>query len=359
MSDYQDSQQSVATPTDQAAEMAAETAPATMNADLVLEGGGVKGIGLVGAVQLLAESGYQAQRLAGTSAGAITAAIVAAMRQYGEPLDRLDDIVLSLDYRRFQDRGWLARRSGPLRPLFDVLNLVFDNGIYEGDYLRDWLTSTLADLRVETFGDLRLPDDDATGLPGTHRYRVAMIVSDVSRRRAARLPWDYPEYGLDPDEQSVALAARMSASIPFYFEPVTMRTPDGASTMVDGAVFSNFPVTIFDRTDGKPPRWPTFGVKLSGRVEERPHTQAVEGPVSLTLALVESMLGAWDVMHLSEPCTVNRTIFVDTSGVSPIDFDITDDQQRGLLAAGRSGAEAFLSTWNFDDYKRYSRGGPQ
>ena len=38
-------------------------------ADLVLEGGGVKGLGLVGAVLELMREGYTFPRLAGTSAG--------------------------------------------------------------------------------------------------------------------------------------------------------------------------------------------------------------------------------------------------------------------------------------------------
>jgi len=33
----------------------------------------------------------------------------------------------------------------------------------------------------------------------------------------------------------------------------------------DGGMLSNFPVVIFGRTDNLPPRWPTFGVKLSAR----------------------------------------------------------------------------------------------
>ncbi len=42
-------------------------------ADAVFEGGGVKGIGLVGAVAGAEEKGYQWMNVAGTSAGAIVA----------------------------------------------------------------------------------------------------------------------------------------------------------------------------------------------------------------------------------------------------------------------------------------------
>lgn len=49
-----------------------------LSADLVLEGGGVKGIGHVGAITALVEKGYTFKRVAGTSAGAIVASLVAA-----------------------------------------------------------------------------------------------------------------------------------------------------------------------------------------------------------------------------------------------------------------------------------------
>jgi hypothetical protein len=44
--------------------------------DLVFEGGGVKGIALVGAFSILEVRGYEPQNMAGTSAGAIVAALL-------------------------------------------------------------------------------------------------------------------------------------------------------------------------------------------------------------------------------------------------------------------------------------------
>ena len=46
--------------------------------DLVLEGGGVKGIALIGALSVLEERGFQTQNVAGASAGAIVAALHSA-----------------------------------------------------------------------------------------------------------------------------------------------------------------------------------------------------------------------------------------------------------------------------------------
>ncbi len=359
-------------------------------ADLVLEGGGVKGLALVGAVDALVAAGYRFPRVAGTSAGAIVAAFVAALQHAGEPLERLADVARTVDYRRLRDRGPFGRIAGPLRPVIDGLSLAFENGVFEGDYLSSWLRGALGDLGVRTFADLRL-DRPPTPLPAgpptavsagrdapealaaggvavlteggapdggapdrhplpQHRYALVVTASDVSRQRLVRLPWDYPRYGLDPDEQLVADAVRTSASIPFYYEPMTLRSPDrSVSTLVDGGVLSNFPIALFDRTDGRPPRWPTFGVRLSAR--DRPCTATpVTGPVSLALLLVETLIEACDAQHIDDPCVQARTVFVDTSGISPVDFALSPEQQEALLDHGRQAARAFLATWDWPAY---------
>ena len=329
-------------------------------ADLVLEGAGVKGVGLVGAVATLAEAGYRFPRVAGTSAGAVVGAYVVALQHAGESLSRLEDIARSLNYAKMRDRGVLGRAAGPLARVVDGLSLAFDGGVFEGDYLRAWVAGSLADLGVRTFGDLRVLDDDSS-LPPEQRYSLVVMASDVSRKRLVRWPWDYPLYHLDPDEQSVADAVRASASIPFFFEPVTLRSRDESgrsvvSTMVDGSVLSNFPTGMFDRTDGRQPRWPTFGVRLSMRPSGRVLTHEVRGTVSLALSLVETMLEACDAQHIDDPCEQARSVFVDASGVSPVDFGISEAQQELLLATGREATVRFLEDWDFAGYLRGCRG---
>ena len=76
----------------------------------MLAGGGVKGIGLVGAVVRLMEAGYRANRIAGTSAGSIVGSIVAAAsKTNGVGPQDIRDLVLSLDYRKFLDPGPIER----------------------------------------------------------------------------------------------------------------------------------------------------------------------------------------------------------------------------------------------------------
>src|SRR5256885_16638859 len=82
-------------------------------ADLVLEGGGVKGIGLVGAISVLEERGYRLHRIAGTSAGAIVGALVAA----GLRATELVDVMNGVGYTRFQDAPALSHLGLPGRAL--------------------------------------------------------------------------------------------------------------------------------------------------------------------------------------------------------------------------------------------------
>lgn len=332
--------------------MAASSTTAPLTTDLVMEGGGVKGLALAGAVQPFADAGYTIARVGGTSAGALVGAVVAALSQRGEPMSRLEDVARSLDFKRFPDRGFPGRFLGPLGFLADGLSVLVESGAYEGDYLRRWLGGVLGDLGVSTFGDLRTddPGDDGTL---HHRYRLTVTASDVSRKRLIYLPWQYDEYGRDPDEQKVVDAVRASASIPFFFEPVTLTGPHGSSTLVDGGLVSNYPISMFDRTDGKPPRWPTIGVRLDAFGSDVPEGAAerVHGPVALGSAVVETAIEGCQAEHVLEPCNVSRSVAVDTASVSALDFDVTPTQRRALDRAGRTAAGAFLDDWDYQAWK--------
>jgi len=200
-----------------------------LKADLVFEGGGVKGIGLVGAASVLLERGYQPQRIAGTSAGAIVGALLAA----GMPVKELQHEMEIIDYRRFQDESLLDKVPLVGKPL----SLLLERGIYEGAYLVEWLGERLADLGVETFGDLRRADA-GSDLPPWLEYKLVVVASNLSRGEMIRLPWDYePMFGLDPDKQRVVDAVRASMSIPFFFEPATLTDARGrTATLVDGGL---------------------------------------------------------------------------------------------------------------------------
>lgn len=325
-----------------------------MDADLILEGGGVKGIALVGSYTALSEAGYDFHRIAGTSAGAIVGALIAAGMS---PRD-LKGVMREIDYGRFEDKGFIDH----LGLVGKGASLLFEKGIYEGSYLRAFMDEQLKALGVETFGDLRI-DDPGASRGDAKAYRLVVMTSDVTRARLVRLPWDYEQYGLDPDTQRVADAVRASMSIPFFYEPVrfTSRDPEGkeaTSYMVDGGMLSNFPIEVFDRTDGKPPRWPTFGLKLSAKPDAALRQKYdVHGTFSLARAMVGTMTSFHDQIHIDDPSAVARTMFVDTFGIRATDFDIDETMQDTLFKSGRQAAEAFLRDWDFETYLATYRSG--
>lgn len=312
----------------------------------------MKGIGLGGAIRALMRAGYAFQRVAGTSAGAVAGALVAA----GMSEPDLEDAMARLDYARVPDRG-LPR----IPVVSEGISLLHSGGAYEGDYIRDFVRGELEALGVRTFADLRRSDPGAdANLPPERRYKLVVMATDVTHGRLLRLPWDYGLLGLDPDEQLVADAVRASISIPLYFDPVVVADAAGGErvTLVDGGVLSNFPIEIFDRTDLRPPRWPTLGVKImpelpAGDPELFPGIALPAlAPVKLLERVVATAIVGNDQTYLERPCVRRRTISVDTSAVGVVEFDASERQRETVIASGAAAAEAFLSTWDWDAFRR-------
>lgn len=69
---------------------------------------------------------------------------------------------------------------------------------------------------------------------------------------------------------------------------------------------------------------------------------AGQGPVSLGIAAIETLVSNQDNAYIDDPCTVRRTIFVPAHDVSPIDFDITAEQREALY---QRGFQAGQSSW--------------
>jgi NTE family protein len=327
--------------------------------DLVLEGGGVKGIGLAGAYSMLEERGYEPKNIAGTSAGAITAALIAA----GYRADELKEIIVSLDFRQFQDEAWEDRI-----PIFDrTASLLLDQGIYEGTRFYEWMKELLEAKKIRTFRDLVLKDETDP----KYRSRLQVIASDVTGRRLLILPRDAGKLGYDDqDDLEVALAVRMSMSIPIFFEPVRVKNEKTSTThvIVDGGMLSNFPVWLFDCEPGEEPEWPTFGLLL---VEPEPRKpighqleegddgdRGVSALIDYVKAMAQTMMEAHDRLYIEQE-QFARTIPIPTLGVGTTEFDITRERALKLYDSGRAATEEFLKTWDFGAYVAAFRRAPE
>lgn len=299
-----------------------------MWADAVFEGGGVKGIGLVGALTVAEKKGFKWKNVAGSSAGSIIAALIAA----GYTGEELYKILLELDFLSFLPKT-IYHRVPYVGP---ALRLWIKKGIHSGNALERWLEFRLAEKGVRTFEDLKSGTD------------LKIIASDLTQKMLLILPDDLPSYGHDPAKFSVAKAVRMSCSIPFFFDPVMLHhAPSGKySCIVDGGVLSNFPVWIFDSDQ---PRWPTFGFDLISSAEQKNSVAEISGPLSMFLSLFYTMMDAHDNRYIRSQDQV-RTISVPTLGVKITDFGLSEEMKKALYQSGVKAAEEFFEKWTFDSY---------
>jgi NTE family protein len=325
-----------------------------MKCDGVFEGGGVKGIGLGGAVSEVEKAGYEFENLAGTSAGAIVASLLAA----GYSSAELRNVIERLNYNDFKDQGILDQV--PL--LGKALSIGFEYGIYEGEFLEGWLENLLRVKGSMKFGDLRTKYKDEK-----YKYRLQVIASDISDHRLLVLPGDLADFGFDPDKLSISRAVRMSMSIPFFFEPVKITDNSGrVHYIVDGGVLSNYPIWLLDDGTGNP-RWPTFGFKLmepDKRELKEGFRNPINNPIRFLQAIIGTMMDAHDNYHVSQSKgDYDRTIGIPTVvkvedaevEIKTTDFDLSAEESAALYRNGQEAARVFMQKWNFEEWKKKYR----
>jgi len=307
-----------------------------MRVNAVFQGGGVKGIGLVGAVYAAERKGITFHRTAGTSVGAIVAALIAA----GYTGEEMKELLLKTPFRSFIRKTWYHYMLvfGP------AIRLLLKKGLYPGDPLEAWIAEQLARKGVRTFADL--PPD-----------ALRVVASDITQGKMLVLPDDIAEYGYDPSTLTVARAVRMSASLPFFFEPVKLRSRLHRSPVsrlskpmyiVDGAILSNYPLWIFDRDIVDWPNTiPTIGFQLVGSKEPEPRT--IRGPVTMLAALFATMSAAHDLRYIERHSRF-RTIKIKSDMVHTTEFNVTDEKMHALFEAGVEAGETFFKSWTYAGY---------
>jgi len=288
-------------------------------ANAVFKGGGVKGIALTGALCAVEAEGWRWKGVAGTSAGAITAALVAA----GYEGYDVHQIINGLDFNLFKDK-----ESG-----LKFINVWRHEGVYKGQYVIDLMNRLLSEKlgKAEvTFADLPIP--------------LRVVATDLTNKRMLTFPDDLAgaPYGLvNPHLFPVAEAVRASMSIPLFFEPYQLRLPNGTTaTLVDGGLLSNFPIHLF-APQGTKEDVPTFGFCLESPHDAEPHpTDTLE---HFLAALVDTVLSGRDNSDQHNQ-TYERSIMIPTGIYQTTQFDIDQAGKDWLYLSGRKAGAEFLAT---------------
>lgn len=297
-----------------------------MLVDGVFEGGGVRGIAHIGGAQAIEENGYRWNRLAGTSAGSIIAALLAC----GYSSSEIKEVMESLDYKRFMNGSWIDKV-----PLIGKgLNLFLNEGLYDNSYEEEWLDDLLKQKGIRNFDDIE-------------EGKLKIIISDISNGRMVTIPDDLVRYG-ESSKFSIAKAVRMSSTIPFFFRPVKWKVKNQKTFyyIVDGGILSNFPIWIFDSK--KLPKWPTFGFRLI-KEEITPIPIKNFGLIGMYKSIFKTMIQAHDLYYLDKETEV-RTIKIPTGTITSTDFYLNEEEKAWLFQSGYKAATDFLKTWDFESY---------
>ena len=323
--------------------------PISQFRNLVFEGGGVKGIAYAGAIQVLESQGIlpNITRVAGTSAGAITATLLAL----GAGSQDIAKIVGGTDFRQFMDSSLL--------PTSNIWRLVQDYGWYKGDAFATWMQGIIKQRTGDagtTFAGLRALK--AHDVKGRGAFRdLYMVGTDLSRQQALIFSGD------DTPDMPLWYAARTSMSIPFFFQSVMAQ----GEVRVDGGVSWNYPIDMFDDRrfledpkKGVKPDYPTLysddqvynketlGFRVDTADEIAAEKRSWQSPPDKVddiedyiKALVGFMLDTANKTHLHDD-DWHRTVFIDAAGIGATDFGLTQAQIKMLITNGVQGATAYL-----------------
>jgi NTE family protein len=335
-----------------------KTAVATYR-NLVFKGGGVKGTAYLGALDCVYSKGLMrsVERVAGTSAGAITATLVAlfpddfsAFRAAADTLEYSkvpSEGVQSEGERQAEREGRFFRSFGAVKSSVQcVTRLVQERGWYSSGYFYAWIRKIIARQfavvkESYSFADFRDPAIHKDSKPFLDLY---ISGTDISNRMARIF-----SYETTPNME-VATAVRISMSIPLYFEAREYLYPGTSSPQIyaDGGILWNYPIDLFDdRRYGRHIKAglneETLGFFLYTSPESTKYRE-LKGVVDYIGALFESLLLVQEQMVLRDGKQAERTIFIDDKGVSPTQFDIApgSPDYLKLVESGRKAAEEFF-----------------
>ena len=278
--------------------------------NLVFEGGGVKGVAYCGALQELESQGILAgiRRVAGTSAGAITAALVAA----GCTPEELTAAMFDLDFRSFED----GELEGPVR-------VVEHYGWYRGQAFLTWM-------RGQVEAKLGSPGATFDDLMTARHVDLRVVATNLATRSAQVF-----SVAATPTVP-VAEAVRMSMSIPLFFAAVTY----GGEVHVDGGAVWNYPIEIFDDPVVTPA---TIGFRLDNLSAPPPPPVHIGNLAEYGKGLWETIMNAQGGFYTRNPEDVRRSVVIDDLGLRATDFGLTDAQKHALIDNGTKATRAFLA----------------
>ena len=328
--------------------------------NLIFEGGVVRGIAYLGALQVLEDKGIlkPIERVGGTSAGAINAVLVGL----NYSLLEMEEILLDFDFKDFLDDSF-----GIIR---DSYRTITKFGFYKGDKFYNWIS----ELIKEKTGNPKSTFKDLQENKKQNSFKEMYFIG-------ANLSTGFAEVYSHEDEHinmPIADAVRISMSIPLFFAAKRNLRRD---VIVDGGLLNNYPIKLFDRKkyilkhkrdtgyyekyndelegDERENSYvynmETLGFRLDEEEEinvfkhiEEPKHEDIKGLVSYMKRLISTFFNIQLSMHLHSD-DWHRTIYIDTLQVSSYDFDMGKLKKEELINKAVECTEEYFDWYDKKD----------
>jgi NTE family protein len=320
-------------------------APALAPENIVFEGAGIRGLTYSGVIAELEAQGVlkNVKRVAGTSAGAITALMLCL--EY-----KADEIARVIEQTKFQkfNSGRFFFLGGMHR-----MNRYF--GWYRGRRFEQWLDALI---KAKTGN----ADITFAGLKEQGYKDLFVTGTDLTQQKAVLFSYEtFPQ-------MRIRDAVRISISIPLYFEAVFLKN-DGTlvshpkdkkdlHVLVDGGFVANFPIRIFDST-----RYTnaasvnefainnrTIGIRIDSEAQRQADSTGA-GLVPLPVTTLKQYINAFYTMVLEnlnrQPLTQEdwrRTVSVSDGSIGPRIKRLRKKEADLLIQNGRSATAIFLKS---------------
>jgi NTE family protein len=319
--------------------------------NLVLEGGGIRGLAYPGALQVLEKKGIlqSIQNVAGTSAGAITALMIAL--DYNS--HQIDSILQTLKIQQFNDGKDIFGKIKRVRKEY---------GIFKGERFERWLSQMIKDKTGNantTFLRLHILHNSSPNFKD-----LFCTGTNVSKQQLQIFSWQ------QTPQMQLKTAVHLSGCIPIYFKPVAIdsmwqevsikKNKNYFDLYVDGGMLANYPINIFDTCfqggnplicDNVKYNTQTLGLKLerTEQIEQFKNNKTDVAPYNIksingyVTALMNLMMEALSRRTPNLKNEMGRTIFISYENLSGRPRKINAEIRKHLFNNGVQAAESFFN----------------
>jgi predicted acylesterase/phospholipase RssA len=279
--------------------------------NLVLSGGGVKGICHLGAIDQLVKKGLidlkKLKNLAGTSVGSLIGCLIVL----GFKIDEIWNFIVKIDFKYL------------FKP--NIMNFLTDYGIEDGTTITDLIEQIIfskTSLHNITFIQL---------------YNITKISFHITGSCLTTKQSIVFNHTTTPDTM-VSKAIRISISIPGFFTPITLNN----NQYIDGGVLNNYPIDIFkDDLDR------TIGIILcyDNRTD-------YDCPEQYFISIFNLFIDHYQSLFLSNTNHQSMIKIINTYlDISSCNFYISNENKQKLFKTGSDSVDSMINEWKikYDD----------